>query len=307
MLRAKSSKVWTWTAGKKPQLSVADHSGKCLYLKVGEKILVMVAHFRPDWGVIHPTAIVSPLAKLGNNVRVGPFCLIGPQVELGDACVLHSHVVIEGISKIGCGNEFFPFVVVGGKTQDLKYLGEPTYLEVGDYNVFRENCTVHRGTTAEIPTRIGSHNVFLSYAHIAHDCQLGDHLIMSNNATLGGHVTMDDYAIIGGLSAVHQFCRIGRHSIIGGCAKVAQDVPPFMIAEGHPATTRGINLVGLQRRGFPEDAIRALKSAYKKLFLKKDANLALALSSLKATHAASDPHVAHLIHFIESSQRGVAR
>lgn len=272
-----------------------------------KKILVMEAGLRPDSAVIHCTAIVSPLAKLAANVRVGPYCLIGPQVELGEDCVLHSHVIIEGSAKIGRGNEFFPFAVIGGKTQDLKYLGEPTFLEVGDHNVFRESVTIHRGTGGQAPTRIGSHNYFLCHAHVAHDCQLGDHIILSNNATLGGHVTVGDYAIVSGLSAVHQFCRIGQHSIIGGCAKVPQDVPPFMITEGHPAATRGVNLVGLQRRGFAEDDIRAIKSAYKKLFLKKDINLALAISSLKATHAASVPHVAHLIHFIESSQRGVTR
>jgi len=257
--------------------------------------------------VIHPTAIVSPLAKLGQHVRVGPYCIIGPHVELGDECVLHSHVIIEGTSKIGSHNEFFPFAIIGGKSQDLKYAGEPTYLEIGDHNVFRENGTVHRGTTAEVPTRIGSHNYFLSYAHVAHDCQVGDHVILSNNATLGGHVSVDDYAIISGLCAVHQYCRIGRYSITGGCSKVVQDVPPFMIADGNSAVVRGLNIVGLQRRGFSEDQIRALKSAYKKLFLKKDGNLATAMSSLKATHTAADPQVAHLIEFIEASQRGVTR
>ncbi len=257
--------------------------------------------------MIHPSAIVSPLAKLGTTVRVGPYCIIGPHVELGDDCVLHSHVIIEGTSRIGHHNEFFPFAIIGGKTQDQKYQGEPTYLEVGDHNVFRENCTVHRSTTAAIPTRIGSHNLFLCAAHVAHDCQVGNHVILSNNATLGGHVTMEDYAIISGLSAVHQFNSIGCHSIIGGCAKVSQDTPPFMIVDGNPAETRGINLVGLQRRGFAEDDIRALKTAYKKLFLKKDQNLAIAISSLKATHEASCPHVAHLIHFIESSKRGIHR
>ena len=257
--------------------------------------------------MIHPTAIVSPLATLGTNVRVGPYCIIGPHVEIGDDCVLHSHVIIDGTSKIGRHNEFFPFAIVGGKSQDLKDLGEPTHLEVGDHNVFRENCTVHRGTTGEIPTRIGSHNLFLAYAHVAHDCQLGDHIILSNNATLGGHVTVEDYAIVSGLSAVHQFSAIGCHSIIGGCSKVNQDIPPFMIADGNPAATRGLNLVGLQRRGFAEEDIRALKTAYKKLFLKKDLNLATAISSLKATHEASAPQVAHLIHFIESSKRGVTR
>jgi len=272
-----------------------------------EKSLVRAAGLLPDWGVIHPTAIVSPLAKLAANVRVGPFCLIGPQVELGEDCVLHSNVIIEGSSKIGRGNEFFPFAVIGGKTQDLKFGGPPTYLEVGDHNVFRENVTVHRGTGGEIPTRIGSHNYFLCYAHVAHDCQLGDHIIMSNNATLGGHISVDDYAILGGLCAVHQFNRIGRHSMIGGLSKVQQDVPPFTIIDGNPAATRGLNLVGLQRRGFAEADIRALKSAYKKLFLKKDANLSLALDSLKTMPAAAVPAVAHLIEFIESSQRGVTR
>jgi len=173
--------------------------------------------------------------------------------------------------------------------------------------VFRENCTIHRGSTGETPTRVGSHNLFLTASHVAHDCQLGNHIILSNNATLGGHVVVEEYAIVSGLSAVHQFSAIGCHSIIGGCAKVAQDVPPYMIVDGNPGATRGLNVVGLQRRGFAEDSIRDLKSAYKKLFLKKDQNLAIAVSSLKATHAASSPQVAHLIHFIESSQRGITR
>lgn len=257
--------------------------------------------------VIHPTAIVSPLAKLGKNVRIGPFCVVGANVELGDDCVLHSHVVIEGHSKFGRGNEFFPYAAIGGKTQDLKYQGEPTYLEVGDCNVFRENCTVHRGTHESLPTRIGSHNLLLCYSHVAHDCQLGDHIILSNSVGLAGHIVVEDHVIVSGLAAAHQFCRIGRHSIIGGCSKVVQDVPPFMIVDGNPASTRGLNLIGLQRRGFAEEDIRALKSAYKKLFLKRDANLSQSISSLKATHAADTPHVAHLIHFIESSERGVTR
>ena len=257
--------------------------------------------------MIHPTAIVSPLAKLGNNVRIGPFCVIGANVELGDECVLHSHVVIEGHARIGRGNEFFPFAAIGGKTQDLKYVGEPTALEVGDHNVFRENTTVHRGTHESLPTRIGSNNLLLCYSHVAHDCQLGNHIILSNSVGLAGHVVVEDHAIVSGFAAAHQFCRIGQHSIIGGLSKVVQDVPPFMIVDGNPASTRGLNMVGLQRRGFAEDDIKALKSAYKKLFLKKDANLANSISSLKAMHAASTPQVAQLIHFIENSQRGVTR
>ena len=257
--------------------------------------------------VIHPSAIVSPLATLGRDVRVGPFCIIGDHVELGDGCVLHSHVVLEGRSKFGRQNEFFPFTMLGGKTQDLKYIGEPTYLEVGDHNVFREHCTVHRGTLEGVPTRIGSHNLLLCYSHVAHDCQLGDHIILSNSVGIAGHIVIEDHAIVSGVAAVHQFCRIGMHSIIGGCSKVVQDVPPFMIVDGNPAATRGLNLVGLQRRGFAEGDIKALKSAYKKLFLKKDGNLATSISSLKATHAADTPHVAHLIGFIEKSERGVTR
>lgn len=259
------------------------------------------------WLVIHPSAVVSPQARIGNRVRIGPFCVVGANVELGDDCVLHSHVVLEGHSKIGRSNEFYPFAAIGGKTQDLKYIGEPTALEVGDFNVFRENTTVHRGTHESLPTRIGSHNLLLCYSHVAHDCQLGDHIILSNSVGLAGHVVVEDHAIISGFAAAHQFCRIGKHSIVGGLTKIVQDVPPFMIVDGNPASTRGLNTIGLQRRGFAEDDIRALKSAYKKLFLKKDGNLANSLSSLKATHAADTPEVADLIHFIENSERGVTR
>lgn len=257
--------------------------------------------------MIHPTAIISPKAELGKNVRIGPYCIIGPDVTLGDHCVLHSHVVLDGPSTFGKNNEFFPFAAIGGKTQDLKYIGEPTALEVGDNNVFRENTTVHRGTHAELPTRIGSHNLLLCYSHVAHDCQLGDRIILSNAAAIAGHVTIDDYAIISGVSAIHQFVRVGKHSIVGGCAKIIQDVPPFMIVDGNPGVTRGLNLIGLQRRGFSETDTRDLKSAYKRLFLKKDQSLANNLSSLKATTAANNTHVEHLIKFIEASQRGITR
>ncbi len=257
--------------------------------------------------VIHPTAIISPKAEIGADVTIGPFCVIGDHVVLGYGCVLHSHVVIEGPSRIGPNNEFFPFAAIGGKTQDLKYVGEPTHLLIGTGNVFRENTTIHRGTHEEIPTRIGSHNLFLCYSHVAHDCQVGDHVILSNNGTLAGHVEVENHAIVSGFAAVHQFCRVGQHSIIGGCTKVIQDVPPFMIVDGNPASTRGLNQVGLQRRGFSEDDVRALKSAYKKLFLKKDGNLTTAVSSLKASSAASNSHCAHLIDFVEKSQRGLTR
>jgi UDP-N-acetylglucosamine acyltransferase len=257
--------------------------------------------------VIHPTAIISPEATIGAEVRIGPYCVVDAGVELGDGCVLHSHVVLGGPSRIGRDNEFFPFAAIGGKTQDLKYEGEPTCLEIGDRNTFRENTTVHRGTHGHTPTRIGSDNLFLCYSHVAHDCQVANQVILSNGATLAGHVEVEDHAVVSGLAAVHQFCRIGCHSIIGGCAKVTQDVPPYMIIDGNPAVTRGLNLIGLQRRGFAEDDIKALKTAYKKLFLKKDGNLATALSSLKADRPANHEPVQHLIAFIEASKRGIAR
>jgi UDP-N-acetylglucosamine acyltransferase len=244
---------------------------------------------------------------LGERISIGPYCIVGADVELGDDCRLHSHVVIEGPCRIGSNNEFFPFAAIGGKTQDLKYVGEPTYLEIGSRNVFRENTTVHRGTHASIPTRIGDDNLMLCYSHVAHDCQVGNHVILSNNGTLAGHVEVADHAIISGLAAVHQFCRIGAHSIIGGCSKIIQDIPPFMIVDGNPGAVRGLNLVGLQRRGFLEEDLKNLRYAYKKLFLRKDQNMATTLSSLRASTAASNPHCLHLINFMESSSRGVTR
>ncbi|MGB1129328.1 MAG: acyl-ACP--UDP-N-acetylglucosamine O-acyltransferase [Haloferula sp.] len=257
--------------------------------------------------MIHPTAIISPKAALGQGVQVGPYCVIGDDVTLGDDCVLHSHVVIEGHSTIGSKNEFFPFAAIGGKTQDLKYQGDPTYLKIGDGNVFRENTTIHRGTRADTDTSIGNHNLFLCYTHVAHECQLGDHIILSNNATLAGHVHVDDHAIISGLSAVHQFSRIGCHAMVGGMTRVNQDVAPYTIIEGSPSSTRGINQIGLQRRGFTAEDLSALKTAYKKLFLKKDANLSNSVAELKEHEAASNACVKHLIEFIETTERGVTR
>ena len=257
--------------------------------------------------MIHPTALVSPKARLGENVRIGPYSIVGDDVVLGDGCTLHSHVVVTGPCTIGRDNEFFPFAAIGGRTQDLKYAGEPTALVIGERNVFRENTTVHRGTFEHTPTRIGSDNLFLCYAHVAHECQLGDHIILSNNGTLAGHVTVEDHAIVSGLAAIHQFCRIGCHSIIGGCSRITQDVAPYTVVEGNPATTRAVNQVGLSRRGFGEDDLKALRAAYKKLFLRKDGNLSITLSSLKAESPANNPHVKHLIAFIEGSQRGITR
>lgn len=257
--------------------------------------------------LIHPTAVIDPSAQLADGVTVGPYSVIGANVNIGSGSVLKSHVVIEGHTTIGANNTFFPFSAIGQITQDLKYVGEPTALLIGDNNTFRENTTIHRGTTEEVPTRIGDHNLFLSYSHVAHDCQVGSHCILSNNGTLGGHCSVGDHAIISGLSGAHQFCRIGEHSLVGGCTKIVQDVPPFTIVDGSPAAVRGLNLVGLQRRGFDETTRRALKRAYKKLFLGKKVNLAQLTEELAGSELAEDVNVARLIDFIRTSERGVIR
>jgi len=253
--------------------------------------------------MIHPTAIIAPDAHVSENVEIGPYCVIGSGVTVGSGCRLHAHVVIERNTSVGTNCEFFPFSAIGGKTQDLKYDGEPTTLVIGDYNVFRENTTIHRSTSKTVPTRIGNHNLFLAYSHVAHDCQVGNHIIFSNNGTIAGHVTVDDHAIISGLAGVHQFCRVGKHSIVGGCTKIVQDIPPYMIVDGNPAVVRGINLVGMQRRGFTKDQIREVKEAYKALFMKKD----IALGTLVNSLASAQGLAAEIRDFVESSERGVTR
>ena len=257
--------------------------------------------------MIHPTAIIDPAAEIASDVKIGPYCVIGANVKIGAGSVLQSHVVIDGYTSIGEENSFFPFAAIGHLTQDMKYAGEPTSLEIGDRNTFRENTTIHRGTFDTIPTRIGNDNMFLSYAHVGHECQVGNNCILSNNATLGGHCEVFDYAIISGLSAVHQFSRIGEHCMIGGCSRITQDVPPFTIVEGNPASVRGINLIGLQRRGFSEETRKALKTAYKKLFLKKKGNLTLVMDEFDQLEIASDDSVAKLSKFIRTSERGIIR
>ncbi len=253
--------------------------------------------------MIHATAIIDSSAEIGSGTEVGPYTVIGPGVVIGANCVIHNHVSIAGPTKIGDGNTFFPYGSIGQRTQDLKYEGEPTYLEIGDHNSFREFCTVNRGTAPGAKTIIGSHGNFLAYSHIAHDCTVGDHVIFSNNGTLAGHVVVEDHAVIGGLSGVHQFCRIGQHAIIGGCTKIVQDVPPFMIADGMPAEIRGINQVGLERRGFEAESIRSLREAYK-LIYRGNLNTKQAVAAIREQIAA-DAQITALIDFIESSKRGI--
>lgn len=256
---------------------------------------------------IHPSSVVHPEAHLADDVVVGPFCHIGQGVVLGAGCVLHSHVVLEGHSVFGERNTFFPYAIVGLRSQDLKYKGEPTYLEVGSDNVFRENCSINRGTFTEGKTIIGDHNNFLVSSHVGHDCEIGSHVILSGFAGVAGHVIVEDFAILSGFAAIHQFVRIGKHSIVGGVARVAQDVPPFCIVEGHPGRTRGINKVGLSRRGFSEQEIQNIKIAYRKLFLKKGTKQDEALAFLENDEELKqDPNVKYFIDFVRSSQRGIA-
>ena len=251
---------------------------------------------------IHPTAVIDPRAEIDAGCEIGPYSVIGAGVRLGEGCWLQHHVSLSGPSKIGAGNKFYAFASIGQQTQDLKYAGEPTHLSVGDDNTFREFTTVHRGTAPGSYTRIGSRGNFLAYSHIAHDCIVGDGVIFSNNGTLAGHVEVEDYAIIGGLTAVHQFCRIGRHAITGGCSKIVQDVPPFMIADGNPAKVRSYNKVGLERHGFSEEAQRAIKEAYR-LIYRSELNLQQAVGQIVADH----PEVRHLVEFVTASPRGIIK
>jgi UDP-N-acetylglucosamine acyltransferase len=254
--------------------------------------------------MIHPSAIIHPKAQIGTNCQIGPFCVIGEHVALGEGCQLHSHVVIDGHTKLGQKNEIFPFASIGLKTQDLKWKGGITRTEIGDHNTFREYVTVHSATSEGNATRIGSHNHILAYSHVAHDCTLGDHIIMSNCATLAGHVTVEDHAVIS-ISAVHQFCRVGKLSMIGGCSKIVQDVPPFMIVDGNPGETRTINKIGLERNGVSEEAQTALRQAYKILF-REGLTISNALVKIES-ELPSLAEVKYLVEFVRASERGISK
>ena len=255
--------------------------------------------------MIHATAIVHPKAKIGAGCEIGPYCVIGEHVALGAKCKLHSHVVIDGHTKLGKENEIFPFASIGLKTQDLKWKGGVTRTEIGDGNTFREYVTVHSATGDGEVTRVGSHNTILAYCHIAHNCALGDRIIMSNVATLAGHVTVEDYAVIGGLAAIHQFCRIGKMAMIGGCSKVVQDVPPFMMADGNPAETRTINKIGMERNGVSEEAQSALRQAYKILF-REGLTVRNAVTKVEKKLPKLE-EIRHLVQFVRSSERGISK
>lgn len=255
--------------------------------------------------MIHPTAIIDPEARVADDADIGPYCVIGPNVIIGSGCVISPHVVIKGPTVIGARNRIFQFATIGEDCQDLKYNGENTRLEIGDDNTFREGVTVHRGTVQDQSlTRIGNHNLFMAYSHVAHDCVIGDHCILANQATLGGHVTIGDHAILGGLAAVHQFCHVGTHAMCGGGSIITKDIAAFVMVNGNPARTHGINAEGLRRRGFSVEAINALRDAYKRVFRGKR-TLQEAVTELQQDGTL--PEVDTFIDSLQSSLRGITR
>ena len=254
--------------------------------------------------MVHPSAIIHPSAHVGADCEIGPYCVVGGHVELGGRCRLHSHVVVDGHTRLGQENEIFPFASIGLKTQDLKWKGGLTRTEIGDRNTFREYATVNSATGDGEATVIGSDNHILAYSHIGHNVTLGNHIIISS-AALAGHVAVEDYAVIGGLAAVHQFCRIGKLAMIGGCSKVVQDIPPFMIGDGNPAETRTINKVGMERNGVAEEAQTALRQAYKFLF-REGLTIPNALAKIERELPAL-PEIQHLVKFVRGSERGISK
>lgn len=256
--------------------------------------------------MIHHTAIVHAGARLGANVSVGPYSIVGEHVEIGDNTRVGPHVVIEGHTRIGCDNEIFQFCSIGAAPQDKKYAGEPTRLEIGDRNTIREYCSFNVGTSQDVGvTRVGSGNWIMAYVHIAHDCQVGDNTIFANNATLAGHVEIGDWAILGGFTGVHQFVRVGAHSFCGVGTVLLQDLPPFVMVAGNPASPRGINSEGLRRRGFSTDGIAAIKRAYRTLY-----RAGLSLDEARGRIvgiAVEHPEVSILSEFIAVTARGLVR
>ncbi|OPY09618.1 MAG: Acyl-(acyl-carrier-protein)--UDP-N-acetylglucosamine O-acyltransferase [Syntrophaceae bacterium PtaB.Bin095] len=255
---------------------------------------------------IHPTAVVAPDVELAEGVEIGPYAVVGPDVHIGENTVIGSHVVIEGHTDIGARCRIFQFASIGVQPQDLKFRGEPTRVVIGNDNTIREFVTIHRATVSDIGVTImGDHNLIMAYSHIAHNCKLGNHVIMVNAANLAGHIHVEDYAIIGGLTGVHQFTRIGAHCIIGGASAISKDVAPYLLVSGNRAKPHGLNLIGLKRRGFKEGTIRALKDAYRLIFR---SSLLLRTAIEKVRNEVEDcPEVRHFVEFIEQSKRGICR
>lgn len=255
---------------------------------------------------VHTTAIVHPKAVIGEGVSIGAFSIIGEHVKVGDGTVIESHVVVDGWTTIGKGNRIFPFSSIGTPPQDISYSGQETMVTIGDNNIIREYVTIHRGTIkGGGNTIVGSQNYIMAYVHIAHDCNVGNHIIMANAATLGGHITVEDHAVIGGLTGIHQFVRIGKYAMVGACSAVSLDVPPFVSAVGNRATLYGLNIVGLRRHGFNKEQVLKIKKAYKILFRSK---LSLKEAVTKVEEEVSDSEdVKMMIDFINATKRGICR
>ena len=254
---------------------------------------------------IHATALVDTSAELGEDVQIGPYCIVGPGVRLGNRAFLQSNVRIDRWTETGPDCRFYHGAAVGSDPQDLKYRGDETYLKVGARNTFREYCTVNRATSAGETTRVGDDNLIMAYAHIAHNCVIGNHVILGNAATIAGHVAIDDFALISGVVPVHQFVRIGAHCIIGGGLRVPKDVPPFVRAGGMPLRVAGLNIIGLQRRGFSAEAIVELKKLYR-IFFRSKLTTANAIERIRA-ECAPLPEIELFCAFVEKSERGLTR
>jgi len=255
---------------------------------------------------IHPTAIVHPQARIAPGVKIGPYCVVGENVQIGRDTILDSHVAAEGWTIIGERCHLFPFVSVGAAPQAIRYRGEPTRLTIGDDNLIREFVTIHRATVeGGGETVLGNKNFIMAYSHIAHDCKIGNQVIMANSSTLGGHIQVEDFAIVGGLVAIHQFVRVGCYAMIGGLSGIPKDIPPYTIAAGSRARLYGLNLVGLRRHKFSEGTISALKQAYRILFR---SHLALHKAMGRVEKEVEElPEVRHLLEFLKGSKRGVCR
>lgn len=255
---------------------------------------------------IDPRAVVSPRAQLGEDVEIGPFAVIGDDVVVGPRCWIGPHAVVNGPTTLGADNRVFQFASLGDAPQDKKYKGEPTRLEIGDRNIFREYCTVNRGTvTGHGVTRLGNDNMLLAYTHVGHDCQLGNNIVLSNLVMLGGHVELGDWVIMSGYAGAHQFAKIGAHAFIGNNTAVTRDVPPYVLAAGHPAEPRAINSEGLKRRGFDADQIRNIKDAYRVLYR---SDLALADAVVELTRMAQEHQELKIfVEFIGKSTRSLVR
>ncbi len=254
---------------------------------------------------IHPTAVIDPRAKIGRGVQIGPFAVVGADVEIGDECRLDAHAVIAGPTRMGSGNRIYSGAHIGFDPQDLKFAGEEVHLEIGDRNHFREGCTVHRGTgKGGGITRVGSDNLFMVGAHVAHDCQVGNRNIFANNGTLAGHVIVEDDATIGAFTSVHQFCRVGRYAYTGGYSVLTQDVLPFVKTVGTKPAVYGLNKIGLERKGFDADTLKILERAFR-ILTRSKLSVTSALAKLREELGGQHPHVDYLIGFVESSERGV--